>query len=450
MKKDLPIYDIKLSDDTQGVGFISLVDEPAIGVDWIKLAKVTIKQEPKKVNSMMARKALGTLDGSGCFGCPPNGDGTKANGEPDLRCKGDGSGKGGSKGGARGGSKVSMNPAVSKIKDAKPSEKTGYKAWEDATVISSSDFSTIQDMSNDPSVKNRTESRTGTVVTTTRDYVIKDGSLFKSESVVRDESKSNNYAGTRYGSEIFRYSKSGDSVKILVNPGREKDFADFLNKMPKLFGGSTLLRDKSLFNKVMARKALGTLDGSGCFGCPPNGDGTRVNGEPDLRCKGDGSGRTGGGSKGGSGLKSISEKDIKDSLTKNGKVELTSEQQAQFDELRKPGGKFKEVIDKREMVRRGGVTVGVYTEKALMYPVSVNARDLYNGGNNERSSYPSGLRDEKVLYEKRVTQTNTAEGNNFVGSSYENPIARVQEIGGKTVYTPFAGKEDAFLKIFKN
>jgi len=36
--KELPIYDIKLSDDSQGVGFISLVDDPAIGVDWIKLS----------------------------------------------------------------------------------------------------------------------------------------------------------------------------------------------------------------------------------------------------------------------------------------------------------------------------------------------------------------------------------------------------------------------------
>lgn len=39
MKKDLPIYDIVLSDESQGVGFISLVDVPAIGVDWIKLSK---------------------------------------------------------------------------------------------------------------------------------------------------------------------------------------------------------------------------------------------------------------------------------------------------------------------------------------------------------------------------------------------------------------------------
>lgn len=109
MKKDLPIYDIKLTDDTQGVGFISLVDEPAIGVDWIKLAKVTIK-EPKVVKSMMAKRALGTLDGSGCFGCPPNGDGTRVNGEPDARCKGDGSGKtGGSKGGSKGGGKSSSS-----------------------------------------------------------------------------------------------------------------------------------------------------------------------------------------------------------------------------------------------------------------------------------------------------------------------------------------------------
>jgi len=37
--RELPIYDIKLTDDSQGVGFISLVDEPAIGVDWIKLSK---------------------------------------------------------------------------------------------------------------------------------------------------------------------------------------------------------------------------------------------------------------------------------------------------------------------------------------------------------------------------------------------------------------------------
>lgn len=37
--RELPIYDIKLTDDSQGVGFISLVDEPALGVDWIKLSK---------------------------------------------------------------------------------------------------------------------------------------------------------------------------------------------------------------------------------------------------------------------------------------------------------------------------------------------------------------------------------------------------------------------------
>lgn len=40
MKKNLPIYDIVLDDLNlkQGVGFISLVDEPAIMVDWVKLA----------------------------------------------------------------------------------------------------------------------------------------------------------------------------------------------------------------------------------------------------------------------------------------------------------------------------------------------------------------------------------------------------------------------------
>jgi hypothetical protein len=39
MNKDLPIYDIVLTDENQGVGMISLVDDPAIKVNWIKLAK---------------------------------------------------------------------------------------------------------------------------------------------------------------------------------------------------------------------------------------------------------------------------------------------------------------------------------------------------------------------------------------------------------------------------
>lgn len=39
MTKNLPVYDIVLNDDSQGVGFISLVDNPAIQVDWIKLAE---------------------------------------------------------------------------------------------------------------------------------------------------------------------------------------------------------------------------------------------------------------------------------------------------------------------------------------------------------------------------------------------------------------------------
>ena len=41
MAKDLPIFDIILNEEdlNQGVGMISLVDSPAIGVDWIKLSK---------------------------------------------------------------------------------------------------------------------------------------------------------------------------------------------------------------------------------------------------------------------------------------------------------------------------------------------------------------------------------------------------------------------------
>jgi len=75
--KDLPIYDITIEDDKeiQGVSKISLVDVPAIGVNWIAL-----KKQPKML--------LATPE---CFGCPPNGDGTRIDGEPDGRCRiGDG------------------------------------------------------------------------------------------------------------------------------------------------------------------------------------------------------------------------------------------------------------------------------------------------------------------------------------------------------------------------
>ena len=53
MKKDLPIFDIIINEEdlSQGVGRISLVDEPAIGVEWIKLAAdkvITFKADKEK------------------------------------------------------------------------------------------------------------------------------------------------------------------------------------------------------------------------------------------------------------------------------------------------------------------------------------------------------------------------------------------------------------------
>lgn len=51
MDKKLPIYDVVLKEDDQGVGMISLVDDPAIKVNWIKLAKqaqLSFKSSPDK------------------------------------------------------------------------------------------------------------------------------------------------------------------------------------------------------------------------------------------------------------------------------------------------------------------------------------------------------------------------------------------------------------------
>ena len=62
---------------------------------WDLLEDILNKEIDKPVKSVMAKRVTGTLDGSGCFGCPPNGDGTTVKGEPDRRCKGDGADKGG-------------------------------------------------------------------------------------------------------------------------------------------------------------------------------------------------------------------------------------------------------------------------------------------------------------------------------------------------------------------
>lgn len=105
MDKKLPIFDIILNDEdlSQGVGRISLVDEPAIGVDWI-----TLRKQPKMV---IAKRE--------CLGCPPNGDGTRVNGDPDRRCKGDGADKGGGAkaGGAKAGAGKSSDKNVEKMNE---------------------------------------------------------------------------------------------------------------------------------------------------------------------------------------------------------------------------------------------------------------------------------------------------------------------------------------------
>lgn len=114
MRKVLPVYDIILTDESAGVGMISLVDSPAIGVDWIKLSKqepnekviMALKRQEEVINFDKVTKALErqqeivgvTLNGVGLsFGCPPNGDGKRTDGEPDKRCAEKGAGKSGAK-----------------------------------------------------------------------------------------------------------------------------------------------------------------------------------------------------------------------------------------------------------------------------------------------------------------------------------------------------------------
>lgn len=49
----LPIYDITLSENDHGVGMISLVTDPAIGVDWIKLSATNLNFKADKDKQML-------------------------------------------------------------------------------------------------------------------------------------------------------------------------------------------------------------------------------------------------------------------------------------------------------------------------------------------------------------------------------------------------------------
>jgi hypothetical protein len=122
----LPIYDIVLKDDDlkQGVGRISLVDEPAIGVQWIKLSEQ---------NTIELDFSITLTDKGLCFGCPPNGDGTTAKGEPDRRCKGDGGKEGaGGKSKSKSSSKVSTVTPNGQIVDTRASEIiNSSKKWDE-------------------------------------------------------------------------------------------------------------------------------------------------------------------------------------------------------------------------------------------------------------------------------------------------------------------------------
>jgi len=361
--KDLPIYDITIEDDAeiQGVSKISLVDVPAIGVNWIALRKVELKLQdvfgyetqhfdicpgaqatfknysemqldedtigmirsaaqnadnvfeiekrviqagkatredleqvkilvadfkdiiseidkitgqpqnvdymnghikvvedlmPKTMMAVRMRKRKMVLAKKECLACPPNGDGTRVNGEPDKRCKGDGAEKT-----PKGGGKASGKPSGD-FQNPKSSEDfTGPKAVEQANnsyvdaIINETTNALTQEYFPDW-LKNKQSPPDGP-----------------------DKGRDYHTAAMRYlgieNDKTWDYDK-GKPTKS--EPGQKRKVTDL--------GGYKEVQ-WSFKKQTFAKKE--------CLACPPNGDGTRVNGEPDRRCKdtkGDGAGKT--------------------------------------------------------------------------------------------------------------------------------------------------------------
>lgn len=226
MKKDLPIFDIVLNDEdlSQGVGRISLVDEPAIGVDWIQL---------RAQDAIDIEFSMTLTDRGLCFGCPPNGDGTRVNGEPDRRCKkGDGSGEIGGAGKTGGtGKSSSKEPNLSsKIKNSE--KKVDLTADESNKVLEAM-----------RGVKETKEwSKNGRTVTIKRDYQIENwvsqgggtsiGFLVSGHSYTATNGVPDNISSGKYydGTEVGTVTRRADGTRTynFDSPEEKKKFFDRL------------------------------------------------------------------------------------------------------------------------------------------------------------------------------------------------------------------------------
>jgi hypothetical protein len=201
-----------------------------------------------------------------CLGCPPNGDGTRVNGEPDKRCKGDGADKAGGVKTPKVSTKVSES-ASNDLQNPKTSEDfTGPKAVEQANN------SYVDAIINE------------TTNALTQEYFPDWMKNKQSPPDGPDRRRDYHTAAMRYlgieNDKTWDYDK-GKPTKS--EPGQKRKVTDL--------GGYKEIQWSFSKKQTFAKKE--------CLGCPPNGDGTRVNGEPDRRCKGDGTGKTpkGGGGK---------------------------------------------------------------------------------------------------------------------------------------------------------
>jgi hypothetical protein len=182
------------------------------------------------VNSIMASrlsKPKSVMAVRECLGCPPNGDGTTAKGEPDRRCK-DGSKD-----------KVGVAKGVSSSK-----ENNIPKSVSTYNDIPESEMNKKVDKNSLPEPTNSHERYLNNLISNP-DAVYYDGPPINTLNDV-----------------LFEYAAA-------TGPNGSESAAVSWAKKVK-FG---LSKHKS----IVAKRE--------CLGCPPNGDGTTAKGEPDRRCK---------------------------------------------------------------------------------------------------------------------------------------------------------------------
>lgn len=402
--KDLPIYDITIEDDAeiQGVSKISLVDVPAIGVNWIALRKVEL---PKTMMAIRKKKPKMAFVKKECLGCPPNGDGTRVNGEPDKRCKGDGSGKT-----AKGGGKASAKPSEKSPEKIEPVKSLDVSAvptsvlslapadkWSDEQKAYWNDEKNVQAViAKNQELENR------------RFALDEKVSSYRGEPELRDEIRKEREAIAREEQAMYRINSVAEEAGVNPYEGTIKG-DEIAQKQEKIRQQKEEENKKLAQREAQRQKEIAEKE-----------EKARAKEERDLK------------------VNRAVVIEIQDEIRANGFADFSNDE-------------YQNLVDFTNTVRpeRSYSQRGQSETIVEKYPIRTNAKNTSNAGTYWRET---PAESGKHIY---ASETVYKRNGMFSSSSFSSSIAKITEVGGKTRIEPTdygkrSGEFNKLMDLWRN